>query len=280
MYQMLHGSDLNHQSAAGHQLIDWCTRQCDIVAQVQESSPHVASLIPALISSSYWWLKGRHPYHAEDHSQCEGPSTFWCLPCLQWSASMLIMVKGCIWRHNDLTLAVLEMTWRLQCIWCPVVKLTMVKITVDMKVGDVLVLAVLVVLLDEGRQALIEEALHQLHIVSHLRKDSIQAESPLQPTCRLASLDLVLRGCMQSRWGCSGKASRAPAVQRQAIMQPSVAACVNGGAAQARPVLLLLCKDMLDKVHVHMLHIIFNLVNHWSRCISHNQPFAAQRSIW
>lgn len=56
----------------------------------------------------------------------------------------------------------------------------MIKITVYMKVGDVMVLAGLVVPLDEGRQTFIEEALNQLDIVAHLWEVSSQAEVTLQ----------------------------------------------------------------------------------------------------
>lgn len=56
----------------------------------------------------------------------------------------------------------------------------MIKITINMEVSDVMVLASLVVSVDEGRQTFVEEALNQLNIVSHLWEVSSQAEVTLQ----------------------------------------------------------------------------------------------------
>ena len=58
--------------------------------------------------------------------------------------------------------------------------LTMIQITIDMKVRDVMRLPVLVVAANEGRQSFIEEPLDQLHVVTHLWEVATQAEVTLQ----------------------------------------------------------------------------------------------------
>lgn len=65
----------------------------------------------------------------------------------------------------------------------------MVQVTVYMKVGNVLGWFGLVVLLQEGWQACTEQALHQPHILAHLRKLPAQAELALQQTNRPAYTD-------------------------------------------------------------------------------------------